>query len=1251
MPRPLFDSEYIFGIHEPGGERHMLEAGKPGWVFFTEAIGHDPNNRSGKDFRPFSDRNLGVMCRLNNGYHPEGTIPHSSQYEDFARRCANYVAASPGCKIWIIGNEMNYAVERPGSRSVGPLRAPSRDPEQADPWLRGLPERFGAIREEESGDEGEAGEVRGEIGVRSVGGGEVITPAMYARCYTLCRDAIHSVPGHGDDQVLIGAVAPWNVQTTYPGNPRGDWIKYFQDILLALGPDGCDGITIHTYSHGSDPNLIYDESKMRSFPQYFYHFKAYRDFMHAVPQNMRHLPVYITETDQDVPWRNENTGWVRNAYGEINWWNQQPGNQQIRSLILYRWPKIDKWYIEGKQGVIDDFRQALQNNYRWKPMPQPAPSQPSQPSQPSEPSQPSGPAYRAQWLKGKLPKPLFAGTEITVPITVKNIGNIVWPRDGRNPVRLAYYYMQNKERVPLPPDREIHTPLPKDVAPGETVTFNARIALPPEPGNYTLKIDLVHEGKTWFGDQNSAVLTRWLTVHPAEAAEPGQPVGEQPPTPAPAPSPAPTPPGTPSQPPAWSEPGAPPITDVSDRLPRGEKPYDRRSLAQIRFLVINHTGAPPIVPLEVIAEAHVNRGYPGIAYDFFVDKAGNIFQTSQLEEVVKVEADWSGAGVNICLEGNFNEGPPPAEQLEATARLAAWLVRKLNLSAYDILGLRELLPTSSPGDTFLEGPNWKQTLINRVKALTEEGSAPGGGVGLPGKVPRPPIRDIIASLPRDPGGFYSRRPEDIQFVVINHTAAPASVPIQVIAEAFREKLPGILYQFFIDADGVIYRTQPLLQAVDDEQPYIANAINIAFAGDFTNDVPTQAQIAAGGQLIAWLMDQFPQLSMDDVRGVSEFIPHSSPGEQWLKGRRWKDMLIAAIVSARQTSGGEEGGGPGGVDPGLLAQLRRQLENLEREYKQAQQLTQRLRQENDRLRQQLEALKGDSGQVFVVKPPINYIADRLPRHPTLRYDRRSRNEITHIAVHHTAAPPHIGPRRIAELHVSEDPSRNKEAWPGIGYHFFIHADGTIDQTNDLETVSYHVYRNNHYSLGVVFAGSFMNGVAPTPAQVRAGAHLIAWLMQELGIPQENVWGHKEYPENVTVCPGSEWREGKRWRELLFHNIAQVRSGLMAKPLHHYLLFWQRPYPGPFAEADLKNAMPYIRRFRPTLGFSVEDAMNAAFVTIVGGDAGVSGEDEVRIRQSGSQVERLAGRDEAETAKMLEELAKQGKRFRTLDEESV
>ena len=412
MARPLFDSEYLFGLHEPGGEQIMLQAGKAGWILFTEEIGHEPNNRGGKNFSRWSNQGLGILCRLNNGYEPNGTIPHSSQYANFAKRCANYVQASSGCKIWIIGNEMNYHVERPPAL-FGPSAAPAHEaqpdeesrpkppinrpisplgrifrrflsfisggmgsaqlfPEEGelgDPRKHGAPERFSAINQPDAPSPFETLALPEGVSASAapIDGREVITPDLYAKCYRLCREAIHSVPGHADDQVLVGPVAPWNAQTKYGANQRGDWVQYLTDVLTALGPDSCDGVAIHTYTHGSDTNLIRSEQKLGGdFQDRRFEFRAYRDFMHGIPQNMRHLPVYITETDENIPWVDQNSGWVQQAYGEIDAWNRQQGNQQIRSLILYRWPRRDRWVIEGKQGVINDFREALKNDYRWR---------------------------------------------------------------------------------------------------------------------------------------------------------------------------------------------------------------------------------------------------------------------------------------------------------------------------------------------------------------------------------------------------------------------------------------------------------------------------------------------------------------------------------------------------------------------------------------------------------------------------------------------------------------------------------------------------------------------------------------------------------------------------------------------------------------------------------------------------------------------------------------------------------------------
>jgi hypothetical protein len=197
--------------------------------------------------------------------------------------------------------------------------------------------------------------------------GEVITPARYAAAFRACRRSIRSRAGHETDQVVMAAVGPWNIQTIYPENPSGDWIVYFRQILDQLETD-VDGIALHTYGRDADPQMIASEATMA--PPYHNRrsmFRTYQDFMGAIPAGLRGLPVYITETNQNIAWEDANRGWVREAYAEINRWNSDPGHQKVRCLILYRWERHtgDIWYMTGKNQVITDFRAALQNDHRW----------------------------------------------------------------------------------------------------------------------------------------------------------------------------------------------------------------------------------------------------------------------------------------------------------------------------------------------------------------------------------------------------------------------------------------------------------------------------------------------------------------------------------------------------------------------------------------------------------------------------------------------------------------------------------------------------------------------------------------------------------------------------------------------------------------------------------------------------------------------------------------------------------------------
>jgi hypothetical protein len=161
------------------------------------------------------------------------------------------------------------------------------------------------------------------------------------------------------------------------------------------------------------------------------------------------------------------------------------------------------------------------------------------------------------------------------------------------------------------------------------------------------------------------------------------------------------------------------------------------------------------------------------------------------------------------------------------------------------------------------------------------------------------------------------------------------------------------------------------------------------------------------------------------------------------------------------------------------------------------------------------------------PSIQNITQQLKQHPTLRYGSRPLSQIDRIVIHHTAIPPTVGAERIAEHRV------DNQGWPGIGYHYFITGDGQIQQTNELTTVSYHAGdQYNPVAIGIAFAGNFMQAI-PSPAQLEAGAQLIAWLIQQLNLSPQAVYGYKELVN--TQSPGDQWDTGARWGSQLRQRI--------------------------------------------------------------------------------------------------------------------
>ncbi|HQE93969.1 MAG TPA: peptidoglycan DD-metalloendopeptidase family protein [Anaerolineae bacterium] len=344
---PTGVSPYIFGIHavditdDPhtkGAIRSLYQGqGKKGWILFTQLCGKtataiQPNDDIRAFFWEWASQGYGVIVRLNYGYEPGGTLPEAKYYDAFAAAAARWVElflkrtdVPADDYTWTIqiGNEQNNPREHPGGFD--------------HPTEHITPERYAEAFNK-----------------------------TYARIKAVLPNAI-VCPGALDPYNYM----PWKAQNNAQWRP----LDYYDTMLANI--QALDGIILHAYTHG--PNLSAVTSLKRfgegtgPLWDHYYDFQIYRLFMERIPAQWRDVPAYITEMnhihrpagEQDQGWVSQNTGWVREVYKEIDRWNKTPYAQQIRCGLLYRWTG-DQWAIDNKPGVLDDFKMALANDYRWR---------------------------------------------------------------------------------------------------------------------------------------------------------------------------------------------------------------------------------------------------------------------------------------------------------------------------------------------------------------------------------------------------------------------------------------------------------------------------------------------------------------------------------------------------------------------------------------------------------------------------------------------------------------------------------------------------------------------------------------------------------------------------------------------------------------------------------------------------------------------------------------------------------------------
>lgn len=122
--------------------------------------------------------------------------------------------------------------------------------------------------------------------------------------------------------------------------------------------------------------------------------------------------------------------------------------------------------------------------------------------------------------------------------------------------------------------------------------------------------------------------------------------------------------------------------------------------------------------------------------------------------------------------------------------------------------------------------------------------------------------------------------------------------------------------------------------------------------------------------------------------------------------------------------------------------------------------------------------------------------------------QKRNQTDRIVVHHSASKTGDA-KTFHQWHLGQ-------GWNGIGYHFVICTDGTIEYGRPAWAVSANTLNHNYHTIGVNLVGNFMCGSQPTNEQVSSLVKLLAWLCDEWSLKPGQIIGHRDL--NSTSCPG-------------------------------------------------------------------------------------------------------------------------------------
>lgn len=106
----------------------------------------------------------------------------------------------------------------------------------------------------------------------------------------------------------------------------------------------------------------------------------------------------------------------------------------------------------------------------------------------------------------------------------------------------------------------------------------------------------------------------------------------------------------------------------------------------------------------------------------------------------------------------------------------------------------------------------------------------------------------------------------------------------------------------------------------------------------------------------------------------------------------------------------------------------------------------------------------------------------------------------------------------DYHVADvDKWHKARGWKGIGYHYLITLDGTIEKGRDEAEVGAHCTGHNAHSIGVCYVGGVDKNMKPKDTRTEAQKEALWEILRQLLVkyPKATIHGHNEFANKA--CP--------------------------------------------------------------------------------------------------------------------------------------